>query len=78
MVGSSPPLASSLRRKRFAENQQSTIWSNSGIFCSHNGKRGLVGNIRIATKRRGGDAVQGTNGKGHQIGGFEFKKSNPL
>jgi hypothetical protein len=51
-----PPLASSLRSKPFAENQQSTIWSNfwNRLFPQQQKKRGLfVGNVRtIATTRR--------------------------
>jgi hypothetical protein len=49
-----PPLASSLQGKPFAENQQSTIWSNfwNRLFPQQQKKRGLfVGNVRIATKR---------------------------
>jgi hypothetical protein len=48
-----PPLASSLQGKPFAENQQSTIWSNfwNRLFPQEK-TRTFVGNVRIATKRR--------------------------
>ena len=56
-----PPLASSLRRNLLRKISKVQSGRTSGIVCSHNGKRGLVGNVRIATKRRGGNECGSRN-----------------